>query len=159
MTTTWIGIDTGVHTGLAVWDAQAGVLTEVTCLPIHAALLRVRELADRFGMNGYGVAVVFEDARLRKWYGRHTAEKDRAMLQGAGSVKRDSAIWEDALRDWGIPFVAKAPKDNITKLSAQAFAKITGWTLRTNEHGRDAAMLVFGRKSGQNRTNNRQLSR
>ena len=33
----------------------------------------------------------------------------------------------------------------MTKLSAEQFRRITGWTEQTNEHGRDAAMLVFGR--------------
>ena len=142
-TTLLIGIDVGTHTGFAVWDRCAEAFTEVTSMPIHAALLRVKEIADRYSDGA--VAVVFEDARLRKWYGTHTAKKDRAKLQGAGSVKRDSTIWEDALRDWGIPFSKVAPKDNITKMDAEPFRRLTGWTRRTNEHGRDAAMLVWGR--------------
>lgn len=140
----YIGIDTGTHTGLAVWDGDR--LTAVETIPIHAALLRVKELAAFYGHNGNGVTVYFEDARLRKWYGTRTAKQDRARLQGAGSVKRDCAIWEEALSDWGIPFVAVAPKNNLTKMTAEYFRSLTGWTGRTSEHGRDAAMLVFGRK-------------
>lgn len=140
-----VGIDTGKYTGLAVWDTSAKRFIEVTCLPIHAALLRVKELSERLSYKGNGIEVVFEDARLRTWYGTNTAAKDRARLQGAGSVKRDSTIWEDALTDWGIPFRRVAPKNNLTKMRADYFARLTGWTGRTNEHGRDAAMLVFGR--------------
>lgn len=140
-----IGVDTGTKTGLAVWDGNTRKLLEVTSLPIHAALEKVKNLAAFYSFRNYGVTVVFEDARLRKWYGRQTAEKDRARLQGAGSVKRDSAIWEDALKDWGIDYRKVAPKNNLTKLSDEAFRRLTGWTQRTNEHGRDAAMLVFGR--------------
>jgi len=33
----------------------------------------------------------------------------------------------------------------MTKLTADQFKRITGWHGRTNEHGRDAAMLVFGK--------------
>ena len=138
-----VGLDPGTHTGLAVWNGSA--FTEVTSLPLHAALLRVKELNDRLGFKGNGLTVVFEDARLRKWYGTATARQDRARLQGAGSVKRDCAIWEEALKDWGIPFAKVAPKNNYTKMTAEAFARLTGWTERTNEHGRDAAMLVWGR--------------
>ena len=141
----WIGIDTGTNTGIAVWDASVRRFTEITSLPIHAALEKVKNLARFYSFRNLGVTVVFEDARLRKWYGHNTAKKDRAKLQGAGSVKRDSVIWEDALTDWGIPFVKKAPKDNLTKLPGDTFRRITGWTGRTNEHGRDAAMLVFER--------------
>lgn len=36
------------------------------------------------------------------------------------------------------------PKNNKTKLDATKFKQITGWKERTNEHGRDAAMLCFG---------------
>ena len=139
----WIGIDPGVHTGVALWDGDR--LTIVETLPLHAALLRVKFLAELYSFNGNGVTVVFEDARQRKWYGTMTASRDRARLQGAGSVKRDCTVWEDALTDWGIPFVKVAPKNNITKMTADYFRRITGWTERTNEHGRDAAMLVFGK--------------
>ena len=139
-----IGIDVGTHTGLAVWDGDRFTIIET--LPIHAALLRVKELFDRYSFNGNGVTVYFEDARQRTWFPKMTAAKDRARLQGAGSVKRDSTIWEDALTDWGIPFVAVAPKNNMTKMTAQYFARLTGWQGRTSEHGRDAAMLVFQRK-------------
>ena len=143
MSKTVIGIDPGTHTGLAVWNGST--FTEVTSLPLHAALLRVKELNTRLGFKGNGVVVVFEDARLRKWYGTASARQDRARLQGAGSVKRDCAIWEEALTDWGIQFAKVAPKNNYTKMTAEAFARLTGWTERTNEHGRDAAMLVWGR--------------
>lgn len=38
-----------------------------------------------------------------------------------------------------------APKRNVTKLTHESFVAITKWKGRTNEHKRDAAMLVFGR--------------
>ena len=142
----WIGIDTGTHTGVAVWDSAVREFTEITSLPIHAALEKVRNLAKFYSFKNLGVTVAFEDARLRVWIPKERdlrQVKGRAM--GAGSVKRDSAIWEAALKDWNIPYKKVAPKNNMTKLTDEAFRRITGWTKRTNEHGRDAAMLVFGR--------------
>lgn len=65
--------------------------------------------------------------------------------KGAGSVERDCSIWEDFLADINIPCEMVAPKNNVTKLRQEAFANLTGWTQRTNEHERDAAMLVFGK--------------
>jgi len=141
----WIGIDPGTLTGVAVWDGEVRKFTEVTALPIHAALEKVRNLANFYSFRNLGVTVIFEDARLRKWYGTHTEKEDRDKLQGAGSVKRDSTIWEDALTDWGIPYEGVAPKNNWTKLTSNMFHVMTGWKGRTNEHGRDAAMLVFQR--------------
>ena len=87
-----------------------------------------------------------EDARQRKWIpnmGSFRNEIGRA--KGAGSVERDCSIWEDFLADIGIPCEMVAPKNNVTKLRQEAFSNLTGWTQRTNEHERDAAMLVFGK--------------
>lgn len=136
---TIIGIDTGKHTGVAIWDTDKRSFDLIETMPIHEALLNV------WCFRGRGVEVYFEDARQRKWYGTRTAKEDRNKLQGAGSVKRDSTIWEDALNDWGIPFHAVAPKHNTTKMTAEFFRALTGWKGRTSEHSRDAAMLVFGR--------------
>ena len=86
--------------------------------------------------------VIFEDARLRKWYG----SKSDAKLQGAGSVKRDSSIWEDFLKDKGIPFQGIHPLQGLTKLTSVYFKRITKWDGKTSEHSRDAAMLVIGKR-------------
>lgn len=131
-----IGLDTGTHTGFAVWDKDKKVLTELSTLKIHRAMERVRELSV-----SDEIVVYFEDARLRTWFGN----AGREALQGAGSVKRDCSIWEDFLTDLGVEFHPVAPKNNATKLNTTFFEKITGWKGRTSEHARDAAMLVFNR--------------
>jgi hypothetical protein len=137
---TLIGIDTGVHTGLAFYDTDLKALKYVKEYKIHRAMDLVKRLWD----SGEDIKVRFEDARKRTWFGHHTAKEDRARLQGAGSVKRDCQIWEDYLTDLGIPFEMVAPKNNATKLTAEQFRRITGYEGKTNEHGRDAAMLVYG---------------
>lgn len=136
-----IGIDPGVNTGYAVNDC--GVLTVVNSVTIHIAMHGVRSEAERNIIKR--VIVVFEDARQRKWFGN----AGREQLQGAGSIKRDCKIWEDYLtdlKDMGLimEFRMVAPKNNKTKLNSASFKKITGWQKQTNEHSRDAAMLVFG---------------
>lgn len=131
-----IGIDTGINTGFSVYDANAG-LKIVTTLKIHVAMSEVLRYRDIYGLDN--IFVRFEDARQRRWFGN----SGREQLQGAGSIKRDCNIWEDFLEDNGIAYEAVAPVRNKTKLSQQYFEKITGWTKRTNEHARDAAMLVF----------------
>lgn len=131
----YIGIDTGVNTGYAVWDSAAHRFTDIRTLKIHEAMdavLAIRE--DK--------TVVFEDARKRKWFGN---DKGRNQLQGAGSIKRDGKIWEDFLKDKGVEFVMKAPAAGMTKWDADYFNRVTGWKGRTSKHARDAAMLVFGR--------------
>ena len=132
----FVGLDTGTHTGFAVWDKGKKQLIELSTLKIHRAMERVRELSV-----SDDIIVYFEDARLRTWFGN----AGREALQGAGSVKRDCSIWEDFLTDLGVEFHPVAPKNNATKLNAAFFEKITGWKGRTSEHARDAAMLVFNR--------------
>ena len=137
------GIDPGKHTGIAVWDTETQDFIRVDTLSIHQALLFVYE----FQTLRSKTRVYFEDARQRKWLPKDaTSSEYRGHLMGAGSVKRDSVIWQDALTDWGIPFEMVPPRPGATKWDAATFARITGYKGRTSNHARDAALLVFGRK-------------
>ena len=137
----YIGIDTGVHTGIAVWNSERKEFAVVDTKKIHEAMNFVYGYVD----SDIPFQVRFEDARQRKWIPMSknmTAELGRA--QGAGYVKAHCQIWEDFLTDYRIPFEAIAPRRNLTKLSAEQFERITGYKGRTSEHARDAAMLVYG---------------
>ena len=136
-----IGIDTGVNTGLAIYDRNQKRLIDIDSTQIHRALTKVKEAI----FYSEKVFVRVEDARLRKWIPKQQNEKaERGRAAGAGSVKRDALIWEDFLEDLGLDYELVAPKSNKTKLSAPLFNSITGVNVKTNEHSRDAAMLVFG---------------
>lgn len=137
----YIGIDTGVNTGVAIWNKPKKKFDMVKKMMIHQAMEIVAQQAQRDH-----VCVYVEDARQRKWFndaGKSWKER-KDKLQGAGSVKRDCKIWEDFLTDKGIPFKLIAPKNNTTKLDADSFKAITGYKERTCEHSRDAAMMVYG---------------
>ena len=137
-----VGIDPGQHTGIAVWDTVSRAFLDIRCSGIVAAMDYLDDLAFNRGIG----LVVFEDARQRKWIPR---ERDLAQMKGramgAGSVKRDCTIWEEWCDVYRVDHIAVPPKNNRTKLSADQFNGITGYDRRTNEHGRDAAMLVFQR--------------
>ena len=135
----YIGIDVGTHTGFAVWDSGERKLLSLDTLLIHQAMEQV--LHWYYKCDG-DIMVIVEEARLRKWYGA----KSDAKLQGAGSVKRDSSIWEDFLKDKGIPFQGIHPLQGLTKLTSVYFKRITKWEGKTSEHSRDAAMLVIGKR-------------
>lgn len=132
----YVGIDTGTHTGVAIWDTRTQMFLSIECVKIHVAMRIIESLCS---CNEGNVVVRFEDARQRNWFG--TA--GREQLQGAGSIKRDCTIWEDYLTDLHARFEAIPPRKNLTKMTAEAFERITGWKGRTNEHERDAAMLVY----------------
>ena len=137
----YIGIDTGVTTGYAEWHKPSRTLLRLEAMMIHRAMERVKHLKD----TGIDLFVRLEDARLRKWIPQMESDsRERGRREGAGSVKRDASIWEDFLVDLGVPFELVAPKNNKTKVTHDYFVRLTRWTKPTNEHARDAAMLVFG---------------
>ena len=132
-----VGIDPGVNTGFAVWSRAERRLTTVETLGITQAMTLIRTMADAEALH----SVRFEDARLRTWFGA----RGREALQGAGSIKRDCSIWQEFLSGLvGVPFLPVSPQSKGAKLDAAAFKRLTGWQGRTSEHGRDAAMLVWG---------------
>lgn len=138
-----IGIDCGKHTGIAVWDTDTQKFIRLDTMPIHKALFLVYDLR----LLRPTPRVYFEDARQRKWLPKDTSSSEyRGHLMGAGSVKRDAVIWQDALTDWGIPFEMVPPRPGMTKWDADYFKHVTGYKGRTSNHARDAALLVFGRK-------------
>ena len=112
-----MGVSVGVHTGIALYNSVGKKFEEVKCIPIHKAMDYVRGLA----VQGYDIQVRYED-----------------------DGSRDSGIWEAFLEDEDISFLPIPPKNNRTKLTRGMFEKMTGWRKATNEHSRDAAMLVFG---------------
>ena len=133
-----IGIDTGVNTGVAVW--QDGELLAVESMTITQAMRFIQDFDNKRGI----VKLYIEDAR--KWIGFHGKTKaTQSRLQGAGSVKRDAKIWEDWCKENGYEVVFVKPMGKGLKKSADEFKRITGWQGRTNEHARDAAMIVYGR--------------
>ena len=59
----YIGIDTGVHTGIAVWDSEQKEFVMVDTMKIHEAMNLVYDYAN----SDSPLQVRFEDARQRKW--------------------------------------------------------------------------------------------
>lgn len=133
-----IGIDAGVNTGFA--KSYDGKLVEVKTYPIIQAMRVAAFTIGQAKRYGHDLTIYIEDARKRKW-----VTGGREKLQGVGSVKRDCGIWEEFCIYYDVDFELVAPKNNRTKMTAEQFKKLTGWQHRTNEHGRDAAMLIWGR--------------
>ncbi len=129
-----IGIDAGVNTGIAIWDTGESKFISVSSCTILNAIRQVHQLRDRIK------SVIVEDARQVQY------NTSKAKAQGAGSVKRDCKIWEEFLVEAKIPHKFVRPSKSITKWDKNRFKAVTGWKGITNEHGRDAGMLIFGRK-------------
>ena len=137
----YIGIDTGVNTGWAVWVPKDKRFLDIRTTPVHTAMLWAGTWASMTDETGATAAFfVVEDARKAK----HGRQEDGYKMRGAGSVMRDAKFWEDYLNSIGADFEMVRPNPAITKLAAGKFEKTTGWTDKTSSHGRDAAMLVYG---------------
>lgn len=139
----YIGIDTGVHTGIATWNVKLQAFTHVETMAIDEAMDYVKQINENLSEDEE-LIVRMEDARLRKWYG--SGAEAQAKRQGAGSVKRDAKMWEDFLKRKQIKYECVNPMHNTTKMDDEQFKKISKWTKRTSNHARDAAMLVLGYK-------------
>lgn len=137
-----IGIDCGTKTGFAVWDIEKSKITYMETLKIHEAILKILEM-HKAGVIGL---VRVEDAR--KSYG------SKEKSQGAGSIKRDSAIWDAFLKDYKIPYQMVAPTRGSTYKATKAkphkmhvfhrnFPKIPRLTTVTEDHIRDAVHLCY----------------
>lgn len=137
-----IGIDTGVHTGYAVWDIEKQLLVECKTLQIDEAMEEIKEINQTYDAQNYYI-VIIEDARLRKFF---KGENIAAKQQGAGSIKRDAKIWEDYLTRLNVDFKLVNPTSQKTKITDEYFKEISKYEGRTSNHARDAAMLVLGYK-------------
>ena len=133
----YIGIDCGVNTGIAIYDRVDKKFIIVGTNMIHVIFDYLKDIFSS-GMDVNDTLFVIEDARQVKF------NTDKSKAQGAGSVKRDAKIWEDFLIHQGFNYLMVRPRKSITKLCAIHFNNLTGWNERTNEHARDAGMLVWG---------------
>lgn len=136
-----IAIDPGVNTGMAL--AFDGILVEVYTASFTKAQADILELVNR----GNAIELVIEDPR-----GQYVPKGDPRYgthrLKGVGSVERDAKLWIEFAEFYGIKYRTVKP-GKYRKIDAKTFAKITGWTGRTSEHARAAAMMVFEKRKAQ----------
>ena len=132
---TMIGIDPGNHTGIAVY--HDGVLVDLRTVSPS-------EVAEVLRTSG-ATRVVMEDSRLQSAVFPR-AVGPRAMLKIARNVgETDQRCWriEALCETAGIELIRVSPLGKGAKLNAARFKEITGWTGRSNQHERDAAMCAF----------------
>ena len=133
--TTTIGIDPGQRTGVAIY--RDGKLCELrTVAPAEIEALIVEHAP---------ALVVFEDSRMQSpVFSRGTSP--RAMLKIARNVGEIDQLCrqiEDICKRLVVPRIGVSPLRKGSKLTAERFAKVTGWQGRSNQHERDAAMCAF----------------
>lgn len=133
-----IGIDPGKVTGVAI--AENGILQSLESTDFWGAFYTVRHFVETCDYNAdfqTDVLVVVEVPTTKaSWHGPGSAHN-------VGRVCRESELLAAGIERLGATVITLHPQG---KLNQKQFARITGWTKRTNQHCRDAAMLVYGAK-------------
>lgn len=126
-----IGIDPGKKTGFAV--AENGKLVELETLNFWKAYLRVKALIE---LSKVSLVVIEVPGTKKNWHGPKAAHD-------VGRVCREAELLAEGIELLGVNVIRQHPTG---KVNQEYFARVTGWKKRTNEHVRDAGMLVCGRK-------------
>ena len=150
-----VGIDPGQKCGIAVYED--GEMRELFTVAPHELLgtLRLRLVAvmkrekANVGANNHSplMAVIYEDSRLQSFLwnarGKHQLGVALKAARNVGMVDAICAQIAGWCEDEGVRYYGVSPKDKGAKLDAEAFKNITGWTARSNQHERDAALVAW----------------
>lgn len=130
-----IGIDPGINTGMARYvDGMLVELEAVNPWDVRIALDALRP-----------ALVVFEDSRKQShtWTRAASREASLKMARNVGEIDAWCKLIEAECAALGIPCMGVSPLGKGAKLAAPAFARVTGWAGKSNEHNRDAAMVAW----------------
>jgi len=131
-----IGIDPGVHTGIAI--CLDGLFTEIYESDFWGAIEAFNKHPDAFVV----VELPVNKAVYQKEYMK-TATKHKVGVN-VGSVIRESELLIKWLHSNKRDYMIHRPKAK--KVDDKDFRRVTGWTGRTNQHKRDAALMCLGIK-------------
>lgn len=139
----YIGIDAGVHNGWAVWDSRKHDFIELKTLDFWPLIDEIEKL------EGSDVVVYVEDPQQNKpvFYRKGTNSKMKQKIaQNVGGNKAYAQLIIRYLQIANIKhFCVRPSKSTMTKLNADQFQRLTGYSGRCSQHARDSACLVFGR--------------
>ena len=128
-----VGIDPGASTGIAIY--HGGKLTSLHTVEPHQ-LESIISTAGR---------VVYEDSRLISHMFTTVKSRPAAlkMARNVGEIDPWCKLIVAICDRKGIPVHGISPKHKGAKLDAAQFKAATGWTERSNQHERDAAMVAW----------------
>jgi hypothetical protein len=131
---TLIGIDPGKNTGIAIYrDGELRQLHTLSPDMIESLLVRV-----------HPDLVVFEDSRKQSAvFSRGTnARATLKIARNVGEIDQLCRQIEEMCRRNGLESVGVSPLRKGAKVDSEQFAVVAGWTQRSNQHERDAAMVA-----------------
>lgn len=147
----WIGIDAGEHCGFAVWDSEAKAWVELCTCDVIQCLLKL----THYGVFKRLKKVIIEDPSgnrpvfSEKYRGAGgkpiTVNAMLKIAQNIGANKRDAEIIRLWCEHHSIPYEMAVPTSKTHKWNEEYFQQLTKVKIKTSQHCRDGARLVFGR--------------
>lgn len=140
-----IGVDPGEQTGIAIYEG--GKLVELlTMKPLEAlAWIGLHDPMPSL--------LVVEDPRGQSYSFRDNPKDTKAVAftkgRAVGRIDLFCAMVENLGKEHGLSgLLLVTPRQKGKKLDAPAFKRLTGWTGRSNEHNRDAALVAWKYRYG-----------
>jgi hypothetical protein len=156
----FVGIDGGQNTGFAVWNRTRTRFEHITTYSFWECIEELQSLKEFCEKEKHSLTVVVEDVsankttfkrkRLNKWAEDKGIELNERITnkisRNVGSVMRETDLLIEWIERAGIKLIKSKPnKNSMTKLSADTYKNMTKEQRETNQHERDASMLVWER--------------
>ncbi len=140
-----IGIDP--PKGYAVWNTELKYISQIRTLDFWGIIDDLHRVAEAPRPEDFKVYIEAPQENKPVWIRKGQSPQMMSKIaQNVGENKGASKLIIEYMKLHDIEYEAVKPtKNSMTKLPIKQFQAITGWKHRTSEHGRDAAMLVFGR--------------
>ena len=130
-----LGIDAGTNNGVATFvDGQLVQLDTYTPLGLVDYIRHHKPQR-----------IIYEDSRLQShvWSRGVNSAAMQKISRNVGTVDAVCKLIVEVCAEVGCMAHGISPKDKGAKLDAKAFSRVTGWTSRSNQHERDAAMVAW----------------
>jgi hypothetical protein len=130
-----VGIDPGASTGIAIFrGGKLAALRTIEPVGIEDEILTL-----------WPSRVIFEDSRLQSHTWTQAASRAAAakMARNVGQIDAWSSLITAICAKHKIPCHGISPQGKGAKLNAEQFERMTGWTMTSNQHARDAAMVAW----------------
>lgn len=139
-----IGIDPGVKTGIAWMRVRPMEIEQVETTTFWGAYEQLKEIADSDPNATKQIIVVIENGGSISpvFHNAKTKAAQNKTAKRVGGNNRESDLLAEGIRRMGFRVFRATPRQ--TKKSAEYMRRVTGYEGRTNEHNRDAIMMIWG---------------
>ena len=134
-----VGIDPGKTTGVALYNETTDTLLELHSMDFWSAF--------NYAVMSPALTICVEVPSTRAVFHAPSAniKATQRTATHVGGVIREAELMADGLEKSGKKVIRINPQG---KMPHEKFCRLTGWTGRSNEHTRDAALQIMRRRTG-----------